>query len=231
MSISYIRVPMSVGFANSGSATTANRTWSVAMQDTYWANFYSLGVGANSRSLQYVTGSSVGVTFSVVYQIGAASNNQSCSYSASIPQEGATTQYTTSFGVNSASFTFNTTILSNSFVGNKWLDIPFAASLSAGAWWIALARSSTTGTSSAGAAWAQLTNITTRASLYGASQVNVPILPWGVNTSASTGAAWQQGLGAWTTNTNGATTASMALSQIFSVANQPVFPINLVRQA
>lgn len=231
VSLSYIRIPMSVGKANTGGATTAARSWSLAQFDTYFANFYSLGVGANSRSLQYVTGSSVGVTFSNVYQIGAASNNQSCSYSASIPTEGATTQYTTSFGVASASFTFHTTILSNSIVGNKWLDVPMEVSLSAGAWWIAIQRSSTTGSTTAGGNFAGLTNITSRASLYAASQVNVPVLPWGVNTSASTGAAWQVGLGAWTTNTNGRTTASMALSNIVSVANQPVFPINLVRQA
>jgi hypothetical protein len=104
-------------------------------------------------------------------------------------------------------------------------------SLSAGAWWVGIARSSATASTSAGGDFTQVTLITSQGSLYGVTQVNTPILPWGGNTSASTGAAWQVGLGAWTTDSNGRTSSSMALSHIVSVANLPMFPMQGVRQA
>jgi len=231
MSISYIRLPMSVGHAQTSSATTANRSWTLRQLHTFLLGFYSLGAGANSRSLQYVTGSSATLDFMKIYQIGAASNNQSCSYSGTVPSEGGVVNYTTSFGVNSASMVLHTTVLSNSLVGNKWLDIPFAATLSAGPWWVAIQASSTTNSSSAGGNWANITAATSKASFYGLSQPNFPILPWGVNTSASTQAGWQMGLGIWTTNTNGFTSSSMALSHIVTTANHPMIPMHLVRQA
>jgi hypothetical protein len=231
MSISYVRIPVSMGHVNSGSATTAARSWTLAQTDCYCVNFFSLGTGANSRSLQRVAGSSGLFTKHIRYEIGVASNNQSCSVTITGPSEGGEITYTTSFTVNSASFTFHTTGLSNSVAGFKWIDVPFASSLSAGAWWIAVQKLSTTATTTAGGNWAQLTNVTSRATLIGISQINTPILPWGVATNTSTGAAWQVGLGAWTTDSASTSSASMALSNILSLANVPLFNIQLVRQA
>lgn len=231
MSISYIRIPVSVGKAGTGTATTAARSWSFNQSATYYVNFYTMGVGANSRSLQYVAGGSEGVSFACVYQVGAASNNQSCSYSATVPSEGAQINYTTSFGVSSASITLHTTVLSNSIVGNKWLDIRFTSSLAPGAYWVAIQQSSTTASTSAGGNWANITAATSRASVYGVSQIALPIRPWGVATTNSSNVEWQYGQGLWTTNSNGRTTSSMALSNIITVGNAPIIPFIFVRQA
>lgn len=226
ISFNQVRIPMSLSLGSSSFATTANTTIGLSQSVTYFINIYSLGTGANSRSLQYVIGTSITNQFNVTAQVGAASNNQTVGQSLTYVQPGTlgTSQFTATYNLNATTIAFSTTGLT-SFNGLRWFDMPFASSLSGGAYWLGIQRSTTQSTSGTNMSGAGITKF----NLY-MTQVNSNIAAWGVASNASTD-GYYIGLGLWSTNTNGTTSSSMALGNISTQASQPMLPIQFIRQA
>ncbi len=226
ISASYIRIANSLAFGSTTGGTTANTSLTLNNSQTIWINIYSKGVGGNSKSLQYVTGGSVSLVFQVRAEIGAASNNQTVSHNFTFPSSEGAAQgnYATNYNVNSGSYNISTTHLT-SFNGFRWLDIPFAVSLSRGAYWMAVAQSTATATTGGVAA---MTNVTARNTFVAVSQINTNIALMGVSSNMST-APWLNGLGLWSTNSIGESTSSIGLASISSSANQPILPFQLIR--
>jgi hypothetical protein len=77
---------------------------------------------------------------------------------------------------------------------------------------------------------AAMTNVTARNTFVAVSQVNANIALMGAASNMST-SPMRNGLGYWSTNVNGASTSSMGLASISSVANQPILPFQIIREA
>lgn len=228
ISASYIRIANSFAFGSTTGGTTANTSLTLNNSQSIWVNIYTKGVGASSKSLQFLTSGSVSLVFQVRVHIGAASNNQTVSHNFTYPSSEGAAQgnFATNYNVNAASYNVSTTHLT-SFNGFRWLDIPFAASLSAGDYWMAIAQSTATATSGAIAA---MTNLTARNTYVAVSQINTNVALMGVSSNMST-AGWLNGLGYWSTNVLGSSSSSIGLASVSTVANQPIMPFQLIREA
>lgn len=225
VSASYIRMPVAMSFAST-SANTTNSTLSYAYSQTQtmFFNIYTMGTGANSASLQlYASASnSMAMAFSVSY---AASNAQTISHSFSYPIAGGTSSGSASTASQSAIIYMGTAAL-GSWTGSKQFDIPFASSLSEGAYWVGIQRS--TASSASTQVSGTVSNATYQITNIGISQANANYNLMG--TTASTNPL-QMGLGVYSASATGATTGSIAMSQLSTVASQPRFPFQLIRQA
>jgi hypothetical protein len=182
-----------------------------------------------------VTSAQGAFTEAVLFSISNAGTNESIAYQITFPKEGnatdnsGTTMLTTAGG---ASIFLHTTGVMTAFTGIHWLDIPFAASLDQGNYWIAFNRSTDTTTSGAGIAITA--NLNRAHSFIAVTQINSNFVPLGFASSggatASTQPVWQIGLGSHSVSAQGATTSSLALSSVSSVANFPIIPMQLIRQ-
>ena len=227
ISASYIRMPIVMSFGSS-SANTANSTipYGLSQSQTMFFNIYTIGTGTRSDSLGLFTSASatMAMALSVSY---TASNGQTIRHSISYPVLGASS----TASVSTASITniiyIGTAALTN-FTGSKQFDIPFAASLPAGEYWVGIQRS--TSSSAFTQASATLSNATFQITNIGISQQNANYNLMG--TTASTNGL-QLGLGVFSSAGmgTGATTASIALSQISTAASQIRFPFQMIRLA
>jgi hypothetical protein len=151
LSIGYLRMLASCIFTSTTIATSAvnNATGaSTAFSETMQVNavLYTMGAGANSRSLQYIYSSSAGLTWAVSVSQASTSDATNCSITQAItfPNEGFTTNsVTTQYSVSATNSPISTTQWSN-LSASRYLDIPFATSLPAGNYWLALNRFSGT---------------------------------------------------------------------------------------
>lgn len=222
LSASYIRMPASWNMVSTSFATSAV-PWSTTFSqvNTLWAVLYTQGVGASSRSIQYSTSASAGWTWKVSATGANATNNWTVSHLITWPQEGANTANTT-LNVASTLSTVNVDVSAavTNFTGWRYLDIPFAQSLSPGNYWIAVMRSSTT---------AGGKGIDMPMSHIAVSQSNQAI--GNLNAATNSSLQFQLGLGSWSTNTNGTTTSSIGLANISSMVNQPRLSFAFIRQA
>lgn len=236
ISFSYIRIPGSFGNLTSTTVAYTSGSRSFYYYQTINAVLYSQGAGANSRSLQQFASSYAAFTEAFYFSVSNAGTNESIAYAITYPLEGnntdnyGSTMLTTAAG---ASIFLHTTGGMTNFSGIHHLDIPFASSLPPGNFWIALNRSTNTTTSGGGIA---ITGNVNRAhSLVNVTQVNSNFVPLGYASSGgatgSTQPNWQIGLGSHTVSAQGATTGSLALSSISSVANFPIIPMQFIRQA
>lgn len=221
ISASYIRIPATWTLFST-SFNTAAVPWSSSMSamNTIFAVIYSQGTGASSRSIQYVTSGSAGWTNQISLTGSGATNNWTVSLRITYPSEGLNTNsISSSYASTLSTVNISVTGLSD-MQGLRYLDIPFAASLSPGNYWLAVHRSNTfSGAASVGYV----------ASLIGVSQTNSAIANLGAATNNTL--QLQPGLGSWSTNTNGSTTSSMGLSGISSMASQVRLSFAFVRQA
>ena len=225
ISIGYIRVLLSNAFAATSFGTTANTNIALQQTQTFFANIYSQGTGANSRSLQQIAGSSATMTMRISGSIGAASNNQTVFNEVGFPVTGNTTSFATTYNVNSTSIVFSSTQFTQ-FNSNRFLDIPFATSLAAGNYWIALQKSIATATTGLTA----MTSLSHANSFYYATQINSNFAEYGNASNVSTNQILP-GLGYWSTNSSGGTSVSLALSHISTVASQIQIPFQMIRFA
>ena len=223
ISISYLRIAGSLGISSTAFATTANTTLGLTHTHTIWANIYSMGTGAASQSLQYITGASGTIVFEVTGQIGAASNNQTVGLSQTYFSAGNTTNSTATYNVNSSNINFSSTGLT-AFNGLRWIDLPLATSLSGGAYWIGFQRSFSSSSSGTNMSGIHSSNL----SFFVASQINSNFALMGGVSNASTNPL-QVGLGLWSTNSNGGTSSSMGLASISSQASHVYMPFQLIR--
>jgi hypothetical protein len=224
ISASYLRLQLSLSLNSTSFGTTANTTFSAQQLSTWNAVIYTVGTGASSRSLQYLTSGSAGLTAIWSLQANANGSQYTVSYQATYPSEGASTNaLSTTTGLTNASFQISTGVLAN-FTGIRYLDIPFAGSLSPGAYWMAIGMSSTTSTQGA----AGFSNAGFSVSSIYMTNPNQTYGLLGAVRNASN--QMELGLGSFTTNAIG-TTASLDYSNISSQASNLKPRFELIRQA
>ncbi len=226
LSIGYLRFIAFGTFTSTTLATSAvnNATgFSTAFSETLQWNavLYTVGSGASSRSLQYVYSTSAGMTYAVSVSQASTSNASQATVSQAFtfPREGFTTNSTST---NYATTATTTPILTTQFnlQGNVYLDIPFATSLSAGNYWMAVNRM--TGTVGG-------KNMDVNYKFYGVNQSNVSFNALNQATNVSN-CAFQLGLGSWTTNV-AQTTSSIAFASISASTSYFLPYVQFINQA
>ena len=220
-SFSYLRMPVSMSLATTTFTTgAAGYGSSVAQSNTLWFNIYTQGTGASSRSIQWLTSASTTWAFQVSYS-GTASTH-SVSHNITFPAEGGVST-STQLSSTQASASINegsAAGMSSNFTAYRYFDMPFATSLSAGNYWAAVQRSSTTAGGS---------NIGLGISMLMVTQHNSSIAFPGFASSSSN--QLQPYLGSWSTNSLGATTSSIARSQVSTSASHPIPVFQMIREA
>jgi len=227
ISFSFIRIPALFTTNSTTIATLASATATAqgGIFSTINAVFYSMGVGANSQSLQLVSSSSGGYSFTQGFSM---SNSTQASHSLGLSHQanGAGTSLSTQYSISNTNYSFTTNNFT-AFTSARMLDIPFAASLPAGPYWVVVGMSSSS--SSAGpAGLAAITNCNVRYSAhYGMSQLTVP---FGIMGSTNLTSGGLLGAGSFST-AGGGTTASINISAISSMASLALPYFQLLRSA
>jgi hypothetical protein len=222
--VGYVRMPVSIAFGSTTYGTTANSAVFLSNAMTFWANIYSMGTGANSRSLQYITGASATMQMNVTGSVGAASNNQTVFHNITMPVEGGTTNLSTNYNLASANQNISTTHLT-AYTGYRFLDMNMNALLPAGAYWMGIQRSSVSNTTGVNT----ITGATMGQSYIAVSQISQNVNLMGATGGSSQGL--QLGLGYWSTNTVGRTTNSIGQSLLSTIANQPRIPFQMINMS
>lgn len=231
ISFSYLRLPCSFTQAADNIAANVSQTTGNGFIFTTWnAVIYTYGTGANSQSLRYYTSTSDAWTYANTISYGQVLSSTQYSVTQKLTANaygsnitvGTSTQYSQS----AASVTLSTGFLTN-FSGNRFVDINFAASLSAGGpYWLVFGMS--TSATSSGQGGGNLTRgELSCAAIFGLSQGNNVNSVAG-DTSGSYGTA--NGAGSFTTNAAG-TTASLANSNITVANGNFVMQFQLLRSA
>lgn len=221
---SFLRLPVLMTTNSTTIATMASATASASgnLFSTWNVVVYSMGVGANSQSLQSVASGSGGFTFQNRISI-TNSTQYSITQGFSAQALGAGTTRTTQYSISNTNYSFTTNQIATEWSSGRFLDIPFASSLTPGAYWLVFGYSSST--NSAGAAGlAALTNCNVRYSNhYAVSQVDIP---FGIMGSTNLTSGGLLGAGSFST-AGGGTTNSIPVSAISSSASQvrPYFQI------
>lgn len=231
-SFSYVRMPITMSSNSTTQTATTNSSFgfTASVLSTHYAVVYSLGTGANSRSLQYVASGSGGFSEQISLSVSSGVNGSGTRWSVQIkvtyPSEGASNSTASgSTAQSSGVLGVNTDSILSQFNGFRYLDIPFANSLSAGAYWLAFGQSTSTQLQAAGLSF--VTGGHVDYSNIGATQPNVAFGIMGQASSSSN--MLQLGLGSYTTNAM--TTSSIALSQISSTASHIHPYFQMIRQA
>ena len=223
MSVSYLRLPVSMTTNSTTRATTAaSMSASCAIYSTWNAVIYSMGAGANSMSLTSVASGSVGFTNMNSISVLANGTQYSVSQYFSAAALGAGTTRTTQYSISNTNYSFTTNQIATEWSGQRFLDINFANTLSAGAYWLLFGYSSSSATNSTG--MSAMTNCNIKYSNhYGASQPN---LAFGIMGSTNMTSGGNLGAGSFST-VGGGTTAALPLSAISSLASnvRPYFQL------
>lgn len=224
ISASFLRIPVLMTTNSTTIATMASATASAngELYSTWNAVVYSMGVGANSKSLQSVTSSSAGFTFRNSISI-TNSTQYSITQGFSAQALGAGTTRTTQYSISNTNYSFTTNQIGTEWSSNRMLDINWANSLSPGNYWLVIGYSSSTATSGA-AGLAALTNCNVRYSNhYGISMSDISFAIMGSTNQTSGGL---MGAGSFST-AGGGTTNSIPISAISSLASniRPYFQL------
>jgi len=216
LSASFIRIPALMTTNSTTIATLASATASAsgAIYSTFNAVVYSLGNGGSSQSLQSVASGSGGYTFRNSISI---SNSTQASYTLGFSAQalGGGTTLTTQYSISNTNYSFTTNQIATNFSSLQFIDVPFANSLTPGAYWLILGLSTSSASGGAGGL-AAMTNCNVRYSNhYGISQANSA---WGVMGSTNLTSGGLLGAGSFSTAAGG-TTASLPLSAISSGAS------------
>lgn len=228
ISASFFRLPVSMTTNSTTVATiaSATATASAAQYTTWNLVVYSMGVGANSQSLQSVTSSQVGYTFS--QQISITNSTQySVSLGYSAHALGAGTSRSTQYSISNTNYSFTTNQIATEWSGNRMLDIPFGVSLSEGNFWL-IAGFSSSSASGGAAGLAGMSNCNVRYSNhYGISMSNIS---FGIMGSTDLTSGGLMGCGSFST-AGGGTTNSIPISAISSIASNVKPYFQLLRSA
>jgi len=226
-SFAFMRFPALMTTNSTTIATLASATATAQgmIMSTLNAVIYALGAGASSRSLLSVT-SGQGL-FSMSQQISVTNSTQG-SYSLGVTQrvQNVQTTLSTQYSISNTNYSFTTNQIATQFSSARYLDIPFAASLTPGQYWLVAGLS--TSSSSAGAAGlAALTNCNVRYSAhYGVSQAVLSLGEMGSTNLSSNPWMWA---GSFST-AGGGTTNSLPISAITSMASQ-AFPVFMLARS
>jgi hypothetical protein len=212
--------------ASSTATTTSNTSFSMTGATSHNFVFYSRGVGANSMSLQYVTSTQLVDMCSV--RVSAAAGNTS-QYSYSVRYTLGNTSFTKDYSASEASQRYHTSHLTD-LTGQKMVDYPCGLSLSAGQWWLAYGRTSTSATQNATASVLTRLNVSLNTFL-GYSMHTLGA--WGTMGGASNSSIClgTPGFGSFTTGGAAGTTDSIAFANISSNASNQGVILQLLRIA
>ena len=225
VSFNFLRLPVSMTTQSTTIATSnASRNVSAQIGSTWNAVVYSLGTGANSKSLQYVTSGSNGWTFRNSISITGGGTQYSVSLYFSAQAEGAGTTRTTQYSISNTNYSFTTNQIATEWSGVRWLDIPLSGSLSGGNYWLVLGYSSSSATNSAGN-WSNC--YVKYSNHYVATN---PDLGFGImgSTNLTSGGLFAGGM---FSTAGGGTTNSIPISAISSTASNPKMYFQLLRSA
>ena len=140
--------------------------------------------------------------------------------------EGGGTTRTTQYSISNSNYSFTTNQIATAFSTARFIDIPFAASLSAGPYWLLFGYSTSTLSNSARVSAA--TNCNVRISnCYGVSQANIA---FGVMGSTNFTSGERLGAGSFST-AGGGTTSIFPLSAISSSASNVRPYFQMLRKA
>lgn len=218
-SFSFLRMPVSMSLASTTFTTgAAGYGSSVAQSNTLWFNIYTQGTGGSSRSIQWLTSASTTWAFQISYS--GTSSTHSVSYNITFPAESGVASNTQMLSNQASSAINEVPAGTSNFTAYRYFDMPFAASLTAGNYWGAIQRSSTTAGGS---------NINLGISALAVTQHNSSIaFP---NAASNSSNHLQPYLGSWSTNTNGTTTASIARANVSTWASHAIPVFQLHREA
>lgn len=227
ISVSFIRLPVQMTTSSQALGVQTVTQVSFGIYSTVNAVVYSLGTGANSRSLQSVASGSNGWTCanSLSLSNSSHSHSQYLTFNAEGGQVTTSTQYSQTSNLINLSTTLYT-----AFSGARFLDIAFNNSLDAGAYWLIFGIS--TSSFAGAAAMSNLTwNHVRYTNHYGASQVNSN---FGVMGSSNLTSGGYFCCGSFSTGgggTAGVTTASLPLSAISTTASMYMPYFQMLRSA
>lgn len=228
VSAGFIRLPFSCFVpATTGGVPVANSTITGQMGFTHAFVIYTQGTGVNANSLQYFTSTSGTGSFGTTIGAGANSSQQTVTVNGSFGQSGNQTNLGTgaSYGVSSGSYVINSSALSN-FTGPRFVDIPFAQSLSPGNYWLGIGRS-----------WSSANNSTIFNGVNPLSSnifISQSNITWGLMGSATNTSNIMRvpGAGFFTTNASLISTNSInAVGQISVTTSNLVPYFQLIRKA
>lgn len=226
-SFSFIRIPVALSSGSTTVATAAQSATGFAQLASTWnAVVYSVGTGANSRSLQSVASGSVGWTFQ--NSVSATSNSYTLTQNFSYAVEGNNTNSSTSgSAAGTTNLSFGITNFTANFSGTRYFDINFTNSLSAGPYWLVVGYS--TQTSGSGTNSTQFSAATNANMKYSCAVINQNVtIPFGI--MGSTNMSSNGGGGSFST-AGGGTTASLPMSAISSMISNCMLPFQMLRSA
>lgn len=221
VSFDYLRFMNTINIASTSFASTANTTFSYNQNVTFNILLYSQNTGASSLSLASISSTSAGLTQSANVAYGSASNTQQLNtYAVTYPISTGTSSFSSSYSTSNISIIAVSTGNYSRFTGLKFLDIPFAGSLTPGMYWMAL-NASTAFTTQA----TNLSGIRIVFSTAGITQINNPMGLFGQVNNASIQV--MNGIGSFTT-AGGVTTASLGFSNVSSYGSHivPIFSLS-----
>lgn len=221
VSFDYLRFMNTINIASTSFASTANTTFSYNQNVTFNILLYSQNTGASSLSLASISSTSAGLTQSANVAYGSASNTQQLNtYAVTYPISTGTSSFSSSYSTSNISTIAVSTGNYSRFTGLKFLDIPFAGSLTPGMYWMAL-NASTAFTTQA----TNLSGIRIVFSTAGITQINNPMGLFGQVNNASIQV--MNGIGSFTT-AGGVTTASLGFSNVSSYGSHivPIFSLS-----
>jgi|SRR5882672_890677 len=227
ISASFLRVAVSMATNSTTLATTgASMSASVELRGTWNAVIYSLATGASSKSLTSVASGSAGWTFRNSISVAANGTQYSVTQQVSYPAEGGQVNTSTQYSISNTNYSFTTQQIATNFSGNRFLDIPFAASLPAGAYWLILGQTTSLATNSTGISNASACQVM-YSNAFVATQINSSV---GVMGSTNLTSGGLLGAGSFST-AGGGTTAALPISAISSSASHPQVYFQLLRSA
>jgi hypothetical protein len=226
-SFSFIRLPASMSTNSTTIATvaTANANMSAELYSTWNAVVYSMGTGASSKSLISVVSGSGGFTFRNSISI-TNSTQYSVTQGFSAQAQGAGTTLTTQYSISNTNWSLVSTAIQSAFSAARYIDIPFANSLTPGPYWLVFGFSTSSATNSASFAAGTQCNVRFTA-VHGATQTNQV---WGVMGSTNLTTGGLAGVGSFST-AGGGTTSAFDVSFISSNASHFIPIWHMLRSA
>lgn len=225
-SFSFLRIPaLMTTLSTTIASTGATRNVSGEIYSTWNAVVYSMGTGANSRSLQSLASGSAGFTHRNSMSIAVNGTQYSVTQGFSAFAEGAGTTRTTQYSISNTNYSLTTDQIGTEWSSLRFIDIPFANSLPAGEYWLVFGYSSSSATNSAGAWTAAYGG--KYSNHYGISQTDLAFRVMG-STNGTTGG--YLGGGSFST-AGGGTTNSIPISAISSRASNVLPFFQLLRSA
>jgi hypothetical protein len=229
VSASFLRLGQLMTTGSTTLATTAASMSAIAeVQSTWNAVVYSLGTGASSKSLIFVASGSAGFTFRNSISVAANGTQYSVTQGMTMPVEGGTTTHSTQYSISNTNYSIvSTGIPISNYSGTRFIDIPFANSLPAGAYWLVIGQSTSLSSNSTGFSNASAAIVRCNGTWAVATQLNSN---WGVMGSTNQTSGGLVAAGSFST-AGGGTTSAFPISAISSLASHPQVYFQLLRSA